>query len=82
MRSVLAFQHPPIAHFSKSAFDTPHADYSNECINPPFPIFVDFFVGSGLVTQGTKHTCTPVWSNDICGILFPMAVSIVLSDAP
>jgi len=25
-----------------------------------------FFAGSGLVTQGAKHACTPVWSNDIC----------------
>jgi site-specific DNA-cytosine methylase len=28
--------------------------------------FVDFFVGSGLVSQGAKHACTPVWSNDVC----------------
>ena len=31
-----------------------------------FPTFVDFFAGSGLVTQGAKHACVPVWSNDIC----------------
>lgn len=30
------------------------------------PTFVDFFAGSGLVTQGAKHACLPVWSNDIC----------------
>lgn len=30
------------------------------------PSFVDFFAGSGLVTQGAKHACRPVWSNDIC----------------
>ena len=30
------------------------------------PTFVDFFAGSGLVTQGVKHACLPVWSNDIC----------------
>lgn len=30
------------------------------------PTFVDFFAGSGLVTEGAKHSCTPVWSNDIC----------------
>lgn len=30
------------------------------------PTFVDFFAGSGLVTQGVKHACTPIWSNDIC----------------
>jgi DNA (cytosine-5)-methyltransferase 1 len=30
------------------------------------PTFVDFFAGSGLVTQGVKHVCVPVWSNDIC----------------
>jgi DNA (cytosine-5)-methyltransferase 1 len=35
-------------------------------MNPPLPTFVDFFAGSGLVTQGAKHTCVPVWSNDIC----------------
>jgi len=29
------------------------------------PTFIDFFAGSGLVTQGAKHACTPVWSNDI-----------------
>jgi DNA (cytosine-5)-methyltransferase 1 len=32
----------------------------------PAPTFVDFFAGSGLVTQGVKHACVPVWSNDIC----------------
>lgn len=32
----------------------------------PTPAFVDFFAGSGLVTQGGKHACIPVWSNDIC----------------
>jgi site-specific DNA-cytosine methylase len=35
-------------------------------MNPPAPNFVDFFAGSGLVTQGVKHACVPVWSNDIC----------------
>ena len=30
------------------------------------PAFIDFFAGSGLVTQGGKHACVPVWSNDIC----------------
>ena len=30
------------------------------------PTFVDFFAGSGLVTQGGKHACISVWSNDIC----------------
>lgn len=30
------------------------------------PAFIDFFAGSGLVTQGSKHACAPVWSNDIC----------------
>lgn len=35
-------------------------------MNPPAPSFVDFFAGSGLVTQGAKHACVPVWSNDIC----------------
>jgi DNA (cytosine-5)-methyltransferase 1 len=30
------------------------------------PSFIDFFAGSGLVTQGAKHACVPVWSNDIC----------------
>ncbi len=33
---------------------------------PRKPTFVDFFAGSGLVTQGAKHACIPVWSNDIC----------------
>ncbi len=35
-------------------------------MNTSLPTFVDFFAGSGLVTQGAKHACTPVWSNDIC----------------
>lgn len=35
-------------------------------MNARKPTFVDFFAGSGLVTQGVKHACTPVWSNDIC----------------
>jgi DNA (cytosine-5)-methyltransferase 1 len=35
-------------------------------MNPPAPSFVDFFTGSGLVTQAAKHACVPVWSNDIC----------------
>ena len=30
------------------------------------PTFIDFFAGSGLVTQGVRHACTPVWANDIC----------------
>jgi len=32
----------------------------------PAPSFVDFFAGSGLVTQGAKDACVAVWSNDIC----------------
>lgn len=35
-------------------------------MSPPAPSFVDFFAGSGLVTQGAKHACFPVWPNDIC----------------
>jgi len=31
------------------------------------PTFVDFFAGSGLVTEGARQSCLPVWSNDICG---------------
>lgn len=30
------------------------------------PTFVDFFAGSGLVTEGVRHACVPVWANDIC----------------
>lgn len=30
------------------------------------PAFVDFFAGSGLVTEGVKELCEPVWANDIC----------------
>lgn len=33
---------------------------------PSVPRFIDFFAGSGLVTEGVKHACTPVWANDIC----------------
>jgi DNA (cytosine-5)-methyltransferase 1 len=32
----------------------------------PPPTFVDFFAGSGLVTQGGRYACLPVWSNDVC----------------
>ena len=35
-------------------------------MNPELPTFIDFFAGSGLVTEGAKHACKPVWSNDIC----------------
>lgn len=35
-------------------------------MSPSPPKFVEFFAGSGLVTQGAKHRCTVVWSNDIC----------------
>ena len=31
------------------------------------PTFVDFFAGSGLVTEGARQSCLPLWSNDICG---------------
>jgi DNA (cytosine-5)-methyltransferase 1 len=30
------------------------------------PTFIDFFAGSGLVTEGAKRFCKPVWANDIC----------------
>jgi hypothetical protein len=29
-------------------------------MTPPAPGFVDFFAGSGMVTQGAKHACVPV----------------------
>jgi len=35
-------------------------------LSATLPTFVDFFAGSGLVTQGALHACVPVWSNDIC----------------
>lgn len=35
-------------------------------MNTDRPTFVDFFAGSGLVTEGAKRFCKPVWSNDIC----------------
>ena len=38
---------------------------SKELLISGLPTFVDFFAGSGLVTQGAKHACLPVWSNDI-----------------
>ena len=46
--------------------DIRHKNCSKELMNSTLPTFVDFFVGSGLVTQGAEHACTPVWSNDIC----------------
>lgn len=30
------------------------------------PTFIDFFAGSGLVSEGAKRHLTPVWANDIC----------------
>lgn len=47
-------------------FDSLPKNCSIELITSPTPTFVDFFAGSGLVTQGVRHACTPVWSNDIC----------------
>lgn len=44
----------------KSPFDTPPSSWSNDRMSPPAPSFVDFFAGSGLVTQGAKHACVPV----------------------
>jgi DNA (cytosine-5)-methyltransferase 1 len=35
-------------------------------MTPPKPAFIDFFAGSGRVTQGVRHACLPVGSNDIC----------------
>lgn len=32
----------------------------------PSPTFLDFFSGSGLVTQGLKGYFNPTWANDIC----------------
>lgn len=46
--------------------DLPPKYCSLELINTRLPSFVDFFAGSGLVTQGAKHACLPVWANDIC----------------
>ena len=47
-------------------FDTVAKNCSKELLNATIPTFVDFFAGSGLVTQGVRHACVPVWSNDIC----------------
>ncbi len=33
---------------------------------PLKPRFADFFAGSGLVTEGVRHACDPVWANDLC----------------
>ena len=33
---------------------------------PTKPPFLDFFAGSGLVTEALKSYFTPVWANDIC----------------
>jgi len=35
-------------------------------MKPRKPAIIDFFAGSGLVTQGVRRACVPVWSNDIC----------------
>ncbi|TAE77964.1 MAG: DNA (cytosine-5-)-methyltransferase [Verrucomicrobia bacterium] len=50
----------------ESHFDTSSVSCSNAFVITPVPRFVDFFAGSGLVTQGVKHACVPLWSNDIC----------------
>lgn len=34
-------------------------------ILPVLP-FVDFFAGRGLVSQGLRYACEPVWANNIC----------------
>jgi DNA (cytosine-5)-methyltransferase 1 len=52
--------------FRKIPFDKPTENCSIELVSAISPTFVDFFAGSGLVTQGVKHAITPVWSNDIC----------------
>ena len=46
--------------------DNASQNCSNELLNISPPTFVEFFAGSGLVTQGARHACVPVWSNDIC----------------
>ena len=47
---------------------SPHSDFTlqKNPLKPLLPTFVDFFAGRGLVTQGVKHACAPVWANDIC----------------
>lgn len=34
-------------------------------MKPELPTLIDFFAGSGLVTEGAKRHCNPVWANDI-----------------
>jgi adenine-specific DNA methylase len=65
MGLVLTYHIPSSKNLSDSL--TPDRETcSKELLNSSLPTFVDFFAGSGLVTQGAKHACTPVWSNDIC----------------
>ena len=46
---------------------TPHPKtVQKNSLKQILPTFVDFFAGSGLVTQGVRHACLPVWSNDVC----------------
>jgi hypothetical protein len=52
IRSSPAPKNPP--------FDKPPRSSSNAIMNPPAPSLIDFFAGSGLVTQGAKHACVPV----------------------
>jgi len=35
-------------------------------MSPIPPTFIDFFAGSGLVSEGVSRTCKVVWANDIC----------------
>jgi hypothetical protein len=56
-RSVTFF----LSRLPKSPFDNPPSISSIALMTPPAPGFVDFFAGSGLVTQGAKHACIPVY---------------------
>lgn len=44
---------------------TPSQKAETQAIGP-YPAFLEFFAGSGLVAQGLKGYFRPVWANDIC----------------
>jgi hypothetical protein len=57
---VSHFNIPPYPASQNPPFDNPTSSCANARMNPPAPSFVDFFTGSGLVTQGAKHACVPL----------------------
>lgn len=56
----------PIREGLRFCFEVSLLKFRIPILDPDLPTFVDFFAGSGLVTEGAKRFCAPVWANDIC----------------